>query len=54
MAENKDHTGKNTAVLECVCEHPFQDQRYGKGKRLHNPRKDGKYCCTVCGREIQK
>lgn len=33
----------------------FQDERYGKGMRLHNPRFGGKpkkfdgYVCTVCG-----
>ena len=34
-----------------------QDARYGKGKRLHNPRFAGKpkqfsgYTCTVCGKQ---
>ena len=25
-----------TAVKSCVCRSPFQDERYGRGKRLHN------------------
>lgn len=36
------------------CKHPFQDQRYGKNKRVANPVKStlaGLYAsrCTVCG-----
>jgi len=38
----------------CTCKHPFQDKRYGKGKRIHNPTgKDGSRC-TVCGAEKHK
>ena len=40
--------------MECVCQHEFQDKRYGKNQRLHNPIKDKKgynWRCTVCGRE---
>lgn len=40
---------KAPIVRSCNCQHEFQDQRYGKGLRLHNPRKEGKYACTVCG-----
>lgn len=28
----------------------FQDQRYGKGRRLHNINRNGTLTCTVCGR----
>ena len=38
-----------TRILRCNCEHKFQDQRYGKGKRVHNKTKDGGWRCTVCG-----
>lgn len=39
-----------TTVQPCKCEHQFQDERYGKGMRLHNISKDGeKATCTVCG-----
>jgi len=27
----------------------YQDSLYGAGRRLHNPCKDGKARCTVCG-----
>ena len=50
--DNKDFTKKEPKVLECVCEHPYQDKRYGKGKRLFNPMKKG-YRCTVCGRTAE-
>lgn len=48
---------RGTIVLDCNCKNEFQDNRYGKGKRVHN------YCkspstkenmkgarCTVCGK----
>ena len=42
-------------ILKCTCRNEFQDARYGKGQRVHNPmRKSGKllgYRCTVCGKE---
>lgn len=44
------HTAANPKVLECSCVHEFQDQKYGKNKRLHNPRKSGTFACTVCGK----
>lgn len=34
----------------CTCKHPFQDKRYGKGKRVHNDGGNkGDARCTVCG-----
>ena len=40
-------------ILRCACNHLFQDEIYGKGRRLHNPHKVGAsligYHCTVCG-----
>lgn len=41
------------AILRCTCSHPFQDQEYGKGNRVHNPlpkKKDApqRVRCSVC------
>jgi hypothetical protein len=43
-------------VLKCSCDHEYQDKRYGKQRRWHNPTmkqadKNGPttYRCTVCG-----
>lgn len=47
----KDHTAKLTKILPCTCVSEYQDKRYGPGQRVHNPRKDKTYACTVCGRE---
>lgn len=46
----------STTVKTCSCEHKFQDDRYGKNKRvmnkLKNTQKSGpKWRCTVCGKE---
>ncbi len=35
-------------IKKCICVHPFQDERYGFQKRVHNACKDGKLRCTVC------
>lgn len=44
---------RGTKIIRCTCYHPFQDEKYGKGLRVHNRRKkDGKeggWRCTVCG-----
>lgn len=39
MAEN---------VRPCKCNHEYQDRRYGKSNRLHNPTAKGDWRCTVC------
>ena len=46
----------HTKVLPCSCKHPYQEQKYGKGRRLHNPLQftghEGEreeYRCSVCG-----
>ncbi len=41
-------------ILRCSCKHEFQDERYGRGMRVHNPCSDkgprsGQATCTVCG-----
>lgn len=41
-----------TVILPCECRHDFQDQRYGRGRRVHNVGKEGLFArCTVCGKE---
>lgn len=47
-------------VMACTCEHAFQDERYGKGMRVHTltarianekaNQGDKVAKCTVCGR----
>lgn len=42
------------AIKKCYCEHKYQDQRYGKGKRVMNAKEKKEpqnYRCTVCGKE---
>jgi len=43
------HTTKDTRIMACTCRHEYQDQRYGTGMRVHNPLKENKWGCTVCG-----
>lgn len=45
-------------ILKCVCYHKYQDKKYGKKMRVHNPTHKGNkasgtilYRCTVCERE---
>jgi len=52
MAKNQAQ-GKATGftlLLGCNCQHAFQDERYGRGIRVHNAAKEGNCRCTVCGR----
>jgi hypothetical protein len=48
---------ENTAILPCGgprCQNAYQDERYGKGMRVHNRTKQSKqlaeqrWRCTVC------
>ena len=41
-------------ISSCTCAHTDQDRRYGKGKRVHNPCKDGDWRCTVCSQKGSK
>ena len=42
------------AILKCNCKHEYQDQTYGKGKRVCNPTKDkNEYRCTVCSATVK-
>lgn len=47
---------ENSKILSCSCEHKFQDEMYGKQKRVHARMKqmDAKgnmYRCGVCLKE---
>lgn len=41
-------------IKKCICDHDFQDQKYGPGMRVMAPtgkgENSGTYKCTVCGR----
>ena len=52
----KERTTVHPKPLKCSCAHTYQNGKYGKGMRLHNPvtGKDGTFSagrCTVCGAE---
>ena len=51
-AQSQSYSGKSCKSFECVCASEFQDKRYGKNKRLHNPTKEG-FRCTICKREVK-
>jgi len=36
-----------TKIMVCSCEHKYQDEKYGKAKRVFNKTVKG-YRCTVC------
>lgn len=40
-----------TKIIKCTCKNEYQDEKYGKGMRVHNStfdvQKNG-YRCTVC------
>lgn len=43
------------SIKSCTCKHPFQDEKYGLGKRVHNKLttvrdRPQEYKCTVCGK----
>ena len=43
---------RSTRKIKCGCYHPWQDSRYGLGRRLHNQMKDpDRWRCTGCGTE---
>ena len=46
----KDKMPTKILVCEKRCKHPYQDEKYGAGKRVHNPMKagSGKVRCSVC------
>lgn len=41
-------------IKKCTCKHEFQDEKYGKGYRVHNKtanKETSTYRCTVCKTE---
>ncbi len=34
-------------IKKCSCNHPYQDKKHGKGRRVHTKCTSG-YRCTVC------
>ncbi len=38
---------KKCVVKPCTCTNTWQDKKYGKGNRLHNPTAKG-HRCTIC------
>lgn len=43
-------TDKPVKVIICTCKNDFQDNKYGKSMRVHNPNNKG-YICTVCANQ---
>ena len=48
-----------TKIMTCNCKHEYQDERYGKNKRVFNAGSVGTgtkitYKCTVCEAKITK
>ena len=48
--EKSGGTPGRTVIRHCDCESTFQDQRYGKGKRVCN-QGNKEVRCTVCGKK---
>ena len=40
-----------TTTKKCNCKHEQQDKLHGKNNRVMNEKFNGKYRCTVCGKE---
>ncbi len=40
-----------TKIIKCDCQHEDQDKMYGKGNRVHNETRGGKWRCTICKKE---
>lgn len=42
-----------TKIMACSCDHKFQDETYGRGKRVFNEMDEKKdyWRCTVCKTE---
>ena len=41
-------------ILGCDCRSPYQDKKHGPGQRVHNPKADDTYRCTICSRVRSK
>ena len=54
---NKKHPHeRDTLIVQCNCEHAYQDSKYGRGRRIGTPvmRPEPSASCTVCGRVHDK
>jgi hypothetical protein len=44
---------QRSAIMRCTCVHSYQDEKYGKGMRVHSRRVKGRaplgWRCSVCG-----
>lgn len=49
--QSNDKGGRK--LKDCGCVSPYQDRKYGKGKRICNRTTKDSVRCTVCGREIK-
>lgn len=50
--EAKEEVEEMTKINYCGCVNKYQDEQYGKGKRVFNSMmKENYYRCTVCGKE---
>jgi hypothetical protein len=55
--EEKPVGNVSTKLVTCACKSEYQDQKYGKSKRVANAvdggkaKKSGVWRCTVCGKE---
>jgi len=38
-----------TVIINCNCKHEYQDEKYGKGRRVANVTLKDNARCTVCG-----
>lgn len=44
--------GMESVIKACTCKSPYQDEKYGKGNRVHNYAfKKKLHRCTVCSKE---
>ena len=50
MGLNISSNKNSTVISNCTCKHEYQDNRYGKGKRVFNIKTTNNGAtCTVCG-----
>jgi len=47
MKKITENLKAKTKIIECSCEHEYQDEMYGRNKRIHNVGIT-KTKCTVC------
>lgn len=52
VAEPKTTSKSGTTIKKCLCEHAFQDKKYGSQNRVCNLNMKGESECTVCGKII--